>query len=554
MATEILDTNDIEALATATDRALLRRFAAGADELAFSELVRRHQSLVLHVCQRVLRASDAAEDACQATFLVLARRAGAMGWRDSIAGWLYQTAFRTASKMRVSLARRARLEREAAEAASNSQASNENSVEQQATIRDVGLVLDEELNRLPERFRSAVVLCHLEGLTRDEAAARLGCSVGAIKDRLERGRELLKSRLVRRGVTLSAAMLGSWLLASPVQAASLATADALVKSSIAFATGNLAAGTVSASALTLAKGMLNMMLLDKIKTAVVCLASFLMLGTIGYAMLVDVPDRFDRGLRGEVLAIDVTSAKPSITVMLENFETTLTLDISPDAKVAIAFQEAKLTDLSKEMYVSLRLAADHRTVNEVHARGTIHEGKIKSVSPDGKRISVAIDDDDEETVDSPKELDFATDAVLRIGGLPATREQLIEGLETSLELSKDGKTVNAVNGDVDESRVIYGRVSSVDLNGKAVKVVAEREDMEVESWLQFGAEKTTIIDGKKAAVADLKPGAHVDIRLSENKMVIEALVATNPSPEEMQEQAEEAAAEAEEPPVEDAGS
>src|SRR5262245_45027379 len=186
-------------LVTATDRELLRRFAHGKDEAAFAALVHRHGPMVLGACRRVLGNTADAEDACQATFLVLARKAAA-GWQPSIASRLYVTARSVALNARTARSRRARHEGRA-------RAKPPAKPLAQITGEELLAILDEELGRLPQRYRAPVVLCCLEGLTRDEAARQLGVPTATLKGQLERGRRRLQSALARRDVTLGAGLL-----------------------------------------------------------------------------------------------------------------------------------------------------------------------------------------------------------------------------------------------------------------------------------------------------------------------------------------------------------
>jgi RNA polymerase sigma factor (sigma-70 family) len=183
----------------ATDRELLGRFARDRDEDAFAALVRRHGPMVLGACERVLGSRPDAEDCSQAVFLKLAREAASPRWRDSVAGWLHRAAVHTALK-----AVAARAARRKAEAGAPVASARDPLAE--LSVRDLQAALDEELARLPDRYRAPVLLCCLEGLARDEAAQRLDWDVGLVKSRLEEGRERLRRRLERRGVLLSAAL------------------------------------------------------------------------------------------------------------------------------------------------------------------------------------------------------------------------------------------------------------------------------------------------------------------------------------------------------------
>jgi RNA polymerase sigma factor (sigma-70 family) len=196
---------------TLTDRQLLDRFAARADPAAFAALVRRHGRLVLAACRQVLADEADVEDAFQATFLVLLRKAGAGRWHTSIGGWLFGVAHRVALKARATTYRRRRCEAVAGARRPEAVAAPD------LSWREACAALHEELDRLPDKYRLPVLLCHLRGLSRDEAAAALGWSANAVKWRLERGRELLRARLTRRGITLSAGLLAV-LAAPPAQA------------------------------------------------------------------------------------------------------------------------------------------------------------------------------------------------------------------------------------------------------------------------------------------------------------------------------------------------
>src|SRR5215469_7474147 len=179
------------------DAQLLVRYTRQGDEAAFAALVRRHGPLVWGAVTRVLGRGPDAEDAFQATFLVLVRKAGALRGPDALGPWLYGVAARVALKARAAAARRQGRE----QALSGEPAAAEQPGG--AVWRDLRPVLDEELNRLPAKYRAAVVLCYLEGLTDEEAARRLACARGTIHSRLARARQRLQQRLSRRGVGLS---------------------------------------------------------------------------------------------------------------------------------------------------------------------------------------------------------------------------------------------------------------------------------------------------------------------------------------------------------------
>jgi len=179
------------AVATETDPELLRRFSADRDEVAFAALVARHGAMVLDVCRAVLGNDADAEDAFQAAFLLLARNAGTIRRPGSLAAWLHGVAYRTAQKARV-----AAIRRRAHEARVDPPAST---APDDLTWAEVRAAVHEALARLGERYRAVLVLCYLDGLTQERAAAALGLSAAAVKKRLERGREMLRAALARRG-------------------------------------------------------------------------------------------------------------------------------------------------------------------------------------------------------------------------------------------------------------------------------------------------------------------------------------------------------------------
>ncbi len=236
--------------ASATDRSdadLLERFAAKREESAFEALLHRHGPLVWNVCRRVLTEEHAAEDAFQATFLVLVRKARSVSKQASIRSWLHGVALRVALRARQQEQLRQRRERETPMRHPG-----------EATWQDVRPILDEEIQRLPEKYRLPLILCYLEGQTNDEAARLLNCPRGTIATRLARARERLRSRLLRRGVTLSMGTLSALLTDNAMSE----TVPSLLLAQTAKAT---LMGAASASIITLTEGVLHTMFLSKVK-------------------------------------------------------------------------------------------------------------------------------------------------------------------------------------------------------------------------------------------------------------------------------------------------
>ncbi len=224
--------SDPGAAAAPLDAQLLARFAASRDEAAFALLVERHGPLVLGVCRRVLGCLQDAEDAFQATFLVLARKAGSIRDPHLLGNWLYGVASRIARKARAGVSKRQMHEK---------QLPLVPSLQAAPAVLDEGLspALDEELSRLPEKYRAAVVLCYLEGKTNEEAARLLRWPTGTVKGRLARARDLLRERLVRRGLHASAVVLTTTLLAARADARPVpaALAASTVRAGVGYAGG-----------------------------------------------------------------------------------------------------------------------------------------------------------------------------------------------------------------------------------------------------------------------------------------------------------------------------
>jgi polysaccharide biosynthesis/export protein len=269
-----------------TDRQLLERFTQHRDassEAAFEVLVRRHGPMVLRVCRNVLKDWNDAEDAFQATFIVLARRCGSIHKRDSIESWLFGVACRVAARARVEAARRRAVERRGAAEADSALGPPQ---EDEADRLEIGPLVQEEVHRLPEKYRAAVVLCYWEGLTQEQAAVQLGCPLGTVRSRLARARDLLRRRLDRRGVaSLAGAAVPSFDFASivPIPATlpdSWVASAVKAVTNIAAGTGPATAGAASASVGVLVQGVLRSMLMMKLKTIAICV-SFIGLGAAG---------------------------------------------------------------------------------------------------------------------------------------------------------------------------------------------------------------------------------------------------------------------------------
>ena len=263
-----------------TDGQLIERFLSQRDaggEAAFRELVTRHAPMVLRVCRDVLGDWHDAEDASQATFIVLARKSGSIRKRDSVASWLFGVACRIAAQAKAKTARRRRHEERSAELFRTSIAREDPHMPR--------FELYEEIERLPECLRGPLVLCYLQGCSQPEAAARLGCPVRTLQNRLAHGQERLRSRLAHRdryqATGFGEASIGPPVTLAPIPAAWL---EKTVQAAVASARHASTAGLVSASAASLTEGMIKMMFRTKLEQIVAGVLAVAVL-TVGIGLL-----------------------------------------------------------------------------------------------------------------------------------------------------------------------------------------------------------------------------------------------------------------------------
>ena len=266
-------------LAGLSEWQLLERYATQRDERAFEALVARHGPMVLGVCRRVLHNDQAAEDAFQATFLVLIRKAPSLDRGKPLGNWLYTVAYRLALRIRANEARRLRREAQAARSRPGTES-------HATTPGDQAVVLEEELQRLPERHRVPLVLCYLEGKTNEQAAEVLGCPRGSMSARLAQARDRLRACLARRGYAVPAAGIATLLASAGAEAGvPVRLLSDTVRTALWFTSEEAGiAGVVSTRAVALAKGTFRAMFVYKLKIAGAVLVAAAMLGT-GATML-----------------------------------------------------------------------------------------------------------------------------------------------------------------------------------------------------------------------------------------------------------------------------
>src|SRR5262245_40767254 len=249
-----------------TDGQLLEDYLSRRDEAALAVLVRRHGPMVWGVCRRVLANYHDAEDAFQATFLVLVRKAASLASPELLANWLYGVANRVGLQGKPTTAKRRGRERQVTQMP-------EPAMTEPDLWHDLQPLLDQELSRLPDKYRVAIVLCDLEGKTRKEAARQLGVPDGTVAARLARGRVILAKRLTERGVTLA----GGWVAAVLAQnSASAGVPPSVLSSTInatsLYAAGQAATSVVSTKVADLTEGVLKAMFLHKLKSALTVVA------------------------------------------------------------------------------------------------------------------------------------------------------------------------------------------------------------------------------------------------------------------------------------------
>jgi RNA polymerase sigma factor (sigma-70 family) len=271
-----------------TDAQLLERWVARRDEASFELLLYRHGPAVLGACRRLLNDPHTVEDCFQATFVALVRKAGSIGRREAVGPWLYQVARRAALRVRAETARRAERERPGDEALAAVPAGDTTG----GTESDG--VLDEEVARLPRKYREAVVLCWLGGRTIAEAARELGCPPGTVSARLSRARKRLRQRLARRGPGVAAALAAGTLAGNGVAAVPPLLAQAVLGMALACKAGcsEVAAATRAAA---LAEGVLKSMPLTRLKAAMTVALALLLL-TLGAATVLPQSSAEERPL------------------------------------------------------------------------------------------------------------------------------------------------------------------------------------------------------------------------------------------------------------------
>ncbi|MCI0464455.1 MAG: sigma-70 family RNA polymerase sigma factor [Gemmataceae bacterium] len=451
-----------------TDGQLLECFLARQEEAAFEALVRRHGPMVLGVCRRVLHNAHDAEDAFQATFLVLVRKAASLRPQQVIGNWLYGVAYRTALK-----ARAATLRRRTREAQVRDMPRPETPTA--GPEQDWQPLLDQELSRLPDKYREPIVLCDLQGKTRKEAARQVGLAEGTLSGRLTTARRMLARRLARRGVTLSVGSLAAVLSEQAVSACVPAPLiSSTVQAAALLAAGQTAAGVISVQAAALTEGVVQAMSMTRFKVTVAFLIVAGLLG-VGSGVLAhralagttadppvvasDQPatlpaaeqeraaqrpkaqPKDGTNVTGALLSADAD--KNSVTVRFSSRtegQTEKTYAVAKDAKILRDGKEIKLADLKQRARVSLKLSPDQKTALSISVLGQALTAQVKSVDAVKSTVTVTIDNVRKGKFD--KTHPVAKDARVTLDGKQAKLADLKEGATLVFTLSaEDNNTV-----------------------------------------------------------------------------------------------------------------
>jgi RNA polymerase sigma factor (sigma-70 family) len=417
-----------------SDGKLLDRFLTSQDETAFAVLMHRHGPMVLALCRRLTGDTHAAEDAFQATFLVLARRAAAIKRKAAVASWLYGVAQRIALRAKTQMAAGRRREKEFAEMPRTQPADDD-------TSQELLGALDEEIGRLPEKYQAPIVLCYLEGKSHDQAARQLGWHKNSLTNRLARGRELLRKQLVGRGIALPAAgltaALGTQASAAPVGATLMINT---AKAATSFASGQAVAdGFITAGALALAREAMKLALGIQAKMVLFVLIAGLAVGGAGVAAygvngLQDQPPKVEKGQ-------------------------------SPSIKVD------KVAPPQKDMAGGVDLLGDPLPEGALRRFGTTrfrHGNQIMAMarSPDGKTIATG-----------------GIDGEIRLWDAATGRLDnsfRMAGLVCALRYSQDGtKLVSAGSGDLQHRSKSTGQIVVWDpKTGKPIRTIAKTSNVD----------------------------------------------------------------------------
>ncbi len=522
---------DVEGL---SDGQLLDCFLARREEAAFEALVRRHGPMVLGVCRRVLRHSQDAEDAFQATFLVLARKASSVSPRERVGPWLYGVACRTALKAKAFAARRRQRERPLNEPLLTQPRPDDEQAELAAR-------LDDAIRRLPEKYRVPLVLCELQGKGRRQAARQLHLPEGTLSSRLARARQMLARRLTGRCLVAPA---GALTAALSHQAAAPA---ALILSTVQAALGP--ADMIAAPVAALTQGVLQTMFLARLKIVTFVLFSFtitgLGAGLLGRHALAEKPavaakattagtadkPKPEVGPTIPATVQSVDAGKQTLTALVQiekgkKERAERTFGLARNVKIVLVHGLVKETkdgapaDLAEGTSVFLQLSPDEKTVLRVEVHGGSLHGAVKAVDGEKNVLTLVTKTKDgpaEKTVELAKGAKvLLDDGLVKSGAKEGKLADLAEGTPIVVHLSGYDRKIAV--GVLARGPTVHGTLKGVDA-GTNTLTVTVKENAAVEDRT-FELAKGVKADGGKAA--DIPAGSIVSLQLSifDNKKVV----------------------------------
>jgi RNA polymerase sigma factor (sigma-70 family) len=468
-----------------SDSELVTRFVDQRDGDSFAALVHRHGALVLGVCRRVLGQEQDAEDVFQAVFLVLSRKAAALRDRGGVGPFLYGVAYRLALRARQSARKQQDRTRHQDPAPAGVDPLED------LSVREAHAVLDEELARLPERERGPLILCYLEGLTRDEAARQLGCPIGTLKSRLERGRTALQKRLAQRGLGLPTVLATLLLTRVPASGVSPALCEATTEAARAFA-GQVSGSVVPAKSAALAGTMLRSALPGKFALAATVLLVIIACGFGAGHLTAPAPDARPDGRVDTSANTEEVRLRSTVSSTGERAGP-VTPELPP-ARLALAPPPTeKRTEVGKP--------ADQEAKPEPEPLPTNVNGVAKVVHAEGGTLLVAHRDGEEL-------FSVAAGAEIQIDDKPGALAQLPVGANVSLTRFVDPKTVGRVQAG---GRSFFGnQVKAVD----AVRSTITIKDRDEEKTFTVARDTFLTIDGKGAKLSAVPPGSFVNMGLA----------------------------------------
>ena len=531
----------------ATDRELIGRFHGSRDEAAFAALVDRHGPMVLGACRRALRDAHAADDAFQATFFILAKKAGAVRWQDSLGGWLYLVSQNVCRKALAKLSRKPQALPDGAEP----------SQPVQPAASELSAILDEELRRLPSGYRDAIVLCHLQGQSVDEAAKSLGVSEGQLRGRLHRGREKLRERLTQRGVALSVTALTVALSTTNAAAVPAVLKTTLASGVLAFADG-AGASAVSETVFALTTEVLAAM--SRTKFQLIAALSILIVGgvfTAGVALqpsqaqvsqvvennrrnqpqilpLQTVQIREDVKIdrrEGTIKSVDGPGNKLVIILDEDKFE--LSVELEPKVEIIVARRPVKLGELTVGMRAAASFMGTEKKAFQLEAHWPRLDTVVKGTDTAKNILTVKAEGNNGFEFEVP--LPVGADAKIELEGLSVGLGDLAAGSKIEVEFALDKKTVVGIvaEGSKDD---LPATVKSVDIANKtitlSVKVAGLKDERAVDLSFGVTSDAKFRLVGKDVALTDLKVDMPVVARFAADRRTINMVYAAPPLPKE----------------------